>query len=109
MEKNKIIVVSLDSGALIVEFNEYAQELTGYSKDDVIGKNWFEIFIPDSNMVEVLEVFRGVFSGDKQYWEFTNDITLKDGTKKMIKWNNAIIKDENNRAKYIYSLGVEVN
>ena len=108
MEQNKTIVVSLDSGAMIVEFNDYAETLTGYNKKEVIGKNWFEIFIPDAVMVDVLGAFSGLFNGDNNFWEFSNDITLKDGTTKMIRWNNTIIKDKNGKSKYIYSIGVEI-
>lgn len=108
MEINKTIVVSLDSGAKIVEFNEYAETLTQYTKKEVIGKNWFEIFIPDAELMEVLTAFNGIFNGENNYWEYSNDITIKDGTQKNIRWNNTIIKDKNDKPKYIYSIGTEI-
>ncbi len=97
--------VSLDAGAIIVDFNETASQISGYSKGEVIGKNWFEIFIPDSNIVEVLNVFSNLFYGKNSQWEFTNDIICKDGTTKTIKWANEIITDDNEKPKLISSVG----
>lgn len=82
MKENKTIVVSLDSGALITEFNEYAEKFTGYTRNEVIGRNWFEIFIPDADILEVLEAFNSLFHGENMFWKFENKITLKDGSKK---------------------------
>jgi len=109
MSHQDVFAVSLDAGAIIIDFNETASKISGYSKEEVIGKNWFEIFIPEADLVKVLGAFNGLFYGDDSYWEFTNDITCKDGTTKTIRWSNNIIKDNNNKPKLIYSLGVEVD
>ncbi|MEA3498175.1 MAG: PAS domain S-box protein [Campylobacterota bacterium] len=108
MENQDVFSVSLDAGAIIVEFNETASIISGYRRDEVIGKNWFELFIPESDTVEVLDVFTDLFHGENSHWEYTNDITCKDGSLKKIRWINNIIRDEDLNPKLIYSLGVEV-
>ena len=62
MSTPKVFAVSLDSGAIIIDFNEVASEISGYSRDEVIGRNWFEIFIPEENIVTILEVFTTIFN-----------------------------------------------
>lgn len=106
MKNTHTFVVALDSEANIVEFNEYASKLTGYKKNEVLGKNWFALFIPEANMIEILEVFNSLFYGEEKFWEYTNDITILDGSKRTIKWNNTLIKNEQGRPEYIYSLGI---
>jgi len=54
MKDVDVFAVTLDQGAIIVEFNDFASKLTGYSPDEVIGKNWFEIFIKPKNLIEIL-------------------------------------------------------
>ncbi|WP_373002896.1 PAS domain S-box protein [Sulfurimonas sp.] len=105
MSNKNVFAVSLDAGAIILDFNHTASDVSGYTKKEVLGKNWFEIFIPDSNLVEVLEVFSDLFHGQSSHWEFTNDIRCKDGSTKTIKWVNSIVKDEKNRPTQIHSLG----
>ena len=104
----EVFAVSLDSGAIIIDFNNIASQISGYSPKEVIGKNWFEIFIQNDDMVEVLEVFSDLFYGKNLHWEFTNDIVCKNGQIKTIKWSNSIIRDEKQRHKLIYSLGTEI-
>lgn len=108
MINQDVFSVSLDAGAIIIDFSETASKISGYTKTEVIGKNWFEIFIPESDLVEMLKVFTDLFHGSNQHWEYTNIITCKDGSSKKIKWINNILKDDRNRPTLIYSLGVEV-
>jgi len=108
MSRNEILTVSLDSGACIVEFEDKNSQITGYTKDEVIGKNWFEIFVPDQILVEVLEVFNSLFYGKDDYWEYQNEIRTKSGDTIMIKWENHLIKDKNNKPKYVFSTGVRI-
>jgi len=100
--------VSLDSGALIANFNTTASEISGYAKDEVLGKNWFEVFIPNEDLLEVLKVFNSLFYGENLHWEYTNDITCKDGTLKTIKWVNNIALNNQNKPKLIHSSGTLV-
>lgn len=108
MQTQDVFMVSLDAGAIILDFNEIASNISGYTKEEVLGKNWFEIFIPDSNLVEVLKVFNGLFNGKNIDWEYTNEIVTKDGSKKTIKWINKLLKDERNRPIKVLSSGVEI-
>ena len=40
------IIVGLDKYHIIRIFNQGAENITGYKKDEVIGKDWFKIFFP---------------------------------------------------------------
>jgi len=91
----------LDSSAVIVEFRDNSK-MTGYSSNELIGKNWFEVFIPDGDLIEMLEVFSGLFYSSNQHWVYENDLICKDGTKKTFHFNNNILKDSLDRPEYIY-------
>ncbi|NOQ30419.1 MAG: PAS domain S-box protein [Helicobacteraceae bacterium] len=108
MQQDNKFIVSLDSGAVIVEFNEIAEQVSGYSKEEVMGKNWFNIFIPDSDLVEVLYVFNDLFYGTNITWENINDIKCKDTQIKTFKFENNIIKDKHGKAISIHSVGTEL-
>jgi len=101
----KIFIVLLDKNANIVSFNNYASWLTGYSAEDVVGKNWFETFIDTKEIDSAMEVFNSAFNEDKTYWELTNGIVLKDKSIKKIRWSNTILRDDFGVLEYIYSSG----
>jgi len=98
--------VLLDTDASIVEFNEQACELTGYSKNEVIGENWFMTFIPESSITKMIDIFVDTLYGIGSDNRYTNEIILKDGSKKLINWYDTIIKDENDKPSHVHSIGV---
>ena len=107
-DKKPKFEVKLDAGAIIIEFNDEASRISGYSKEEVIGRNWFEVFIPNSNLLELLAVFERLFKGDNSYWEHENYITCKNGEKKLIKWSNTILRNNIGNAYAILSSGIEI-
>ena len=50
-------ILNLDTNANIMLFNKFAEKLTGYKKGEVLGKNWFDIFIPKSDESAIHDVF----------------------------------------------------
>ena len=109
METENRFIVELDAGALIQDFNETACKMSGYSKDEVLGKNWFEVFIPNSNLMEVLDVFTNLLNGNDSYWEFENEITCKDGSQLKMKWENTLLKNNIGNVYGVSSVGIRVN
>jgi PAS domain S-box-containing protein len=63
----------------------------------VIGKNWFETFIPERDKQEMLTVFQSFLNEDISFWEYENEIQCKDGTSCLIKWKNTLLRDSKNR------------
>ena len=57
VETANVVVLTLDSSANIKTFNKYAEALTGYSKEDVIGRNWFDFFIPLKDKEKIPKIF----------------------------------------------------
>jgi PAS domain S-box-containing protein len=41
-----VLVVELDERGIVRLFNRAAEQLTGYTQDEVLGRSWFEVFVP---------------------------------------------------------------
>ena len=61
LETANTFILTLDENANITNFNQCAEKITGYTKEEVLGKNWFEIFIPLEAKKTIPEVL-------KMYW-----------------------------------------
>ncbi|MFC2074563.1 PAS domain S-box protein [Campylobacterota bacterium] len=105
MLKDNLFRVTLDTNANIIDFDEGASALSGYSPSDVLGKNWFETFIPEENLDEILAVFKGFLEGDLSFWEYQNKITCKDGSTHLVQWKNFLRRDSENNPVAIHSEG----
>ena len=103
--KKEYIEVTLNSSAEIIKFKNTFSDL-GYTEKDVIGKNWFNLFIDENNTIEVLEVFSSLFLKDSKNWKtYKNDIKCKNGSHKSIDFSNEMV--DINGEKFMKFRGVE--
>ncbi len=101
-----LLIVMLDKEANIIEFNQFAQKLTGYSKEEVLYKNWFDIFIDKEKKEEIKRVFKEVIGEKDFHWGHENEIICKDGSKKMISWHNSVFSEDDE--KIVIAMGMDV-
>lgn len=103
-EKNKaqqyldiaeVILVSIDSDGIVQLINTKGREVLGYSEEEIIGKNWFDNFLPERMRKQVKEVAKKILSGEMESVKFyENEILTKSGEERLIAWNNAVLTDD---------------
>jgi PAS domain S-box-containing protein len=80
------IIISISPNRRILEFNQEAERLTGWQRQEVLGKDAFRAFVPedarnrvDAEMARVVagELIRG----------FESPLTLRDGKIRLFLWN----------------------
>jgi PAS domain S-box-containing protein len=101
------LVVGLDLEGRVVIFNRKCEELTGYSQNEVIGGNWFEIFLPVSWQNQVYEVFSQLKKGILPS-TFENPIVTKNGEERIIFWHNTVIEAEKGEPQLILAIGEDI-
>ncbi|MGB9600273.1 MAG: PAS domain S-box protein, partial [Myxococcota bacterium] len=74
-----LLIVSLDREGNVVFINDSGAELLGYKPERVIGKNWFEQFLPDDIKDEVFNIFRNIIRGKvRKFKVYQNAVQTKD-------------------------------
>ncbi|WP_299980939.1 PAS domain-containing hybrid sensor histidine kinase/response regulator [Desulfobacula sp.] len=92
----RVLFVALDKEGNITLINEYGLETLGYRKEELVGKNWFKTCLPERFQEEVLTIFHQLMAGVVEPIEYYENLVLrKDGTRRIIAWHNAILKDSN--------------
>jgi PAS domain S-box-containing protein len=90
-----VMLVAIDADQVVSLINTKGCEVLGYEEDGVIGKNWFDSFIPERFRDEVEAVFHRLMAGEVERVEyFENPILTKSGEEKIIAWHNTILTDE---------------
>lgn len=90
---SNVMIIGLDTRGNIQLFNPAAERITGYTKDDLQGKNWFEVLVPKDKYSYVWEEFTRLIEGGLPQ-TFENPVLTKNGQEQIISWsNNDIIVD----------------
>ena len=111
LTKTPQVGISLNIEAEIVFANEYFLSLTGWSGHEVIGRNWFDMFIPEPAREEIRGVFKAIFE-KKDASEFTgyeNEILTRNGELRTIAWSNVLTKNAQGEILDVTCLGIDVS
>ncbi len=90
-----VMIVAIDTGQKVTLVNKKGCEILECAQDDVIGKNWFDIFLPDGMRDGVKAVFTKLMAGKLSPLEyFENPVVTAKGRGKLISWHNSILRNE---------------
>ncbi len=108
LETANAIIIILDKEARITNLNQYAQNITGYSRADVLGRNWFDLFIPASDREKIPVVFMDVLNRLPHAFENENTLVTRDGKEILVRWSNNVVKDSFGEITGVLSIGMDI-
>ena len=97
-----VMIMILDLKGDISTINKKGYAILGYTEPELIGRNWFQTCLPETNKEEVYGVVNNLLAGDEDSYKYhENEVLRKDGQLRTIAFNNAILK---NKASQIIGL-----
>lgn len=93
IETANAMVVELDSKGNVRVFNRAAEQITGYTLEEMRGRNWFDVIVPKDRYPEVWQVFAGLRTKTLPK-NFENPILTKYGEERYIIWQNNEVMTE---------------
>lgn len=104
-----VILVVIDSEQRVTLINRKGCEILGYDQDEILGRNWFECFLPERLRNEVKMAFEKLISGDVEPVEYyENPVLRKDGVERLISWHNTVLRDDEGRIICTLSSGEDI-
>ncbi|RJQ54037.1 MAG: PAS domain-containing sensor histidine kinase [Nitrospiraceae bacterium] len=103
------IILTLNSEGRVTLINRKGSSLLGYREEEIVGKDWFDNFIPERMRHEIREVFGKIMSGEggfPAYYE--NPVLAGAGGERLVAWHNTALKDEGGRITGILSSGEDI-
>ncbi len=107
LETAQAIVLILSPDGKIVRFNQFMQELTGYPLEEVVGQDWFELFIPEEDAPRIKELFSKVVDGE-EVRDHVNAIQTRDGRQLRIAWSAKTLCDPDGQVTEVLSIGHDI-
>ncbi len=109
-ETSKSIIVSLDQSGKITDVNDYAAEVFGYTKDEMIGHDAFGTIFPCPDKRDSLQanIISRIFSNPKLYVEHETENMKKSGERFWISWTNRVMYDDDGSPTEVRSVGFDI-
>ncbi len=85
-------IVILQQDHSIAYFNPFAERLTGYAASEMIGQDFFSLFVPPQDQGDVDDQLRLVFNGSPAV-NHENKVRCHDGTLRRLLWNARRLDD----------------
>lgn len=104
------IGISINPDGKIIFANDFFQKLTGWKKEEILGQDWFDMFIPGTMREEIRNVFKTVMAQKDTagFSTYENDILTRKGEIRHVSWANVLTRDANNQIVDVTCLGVDL-
>ncbi len=89
-----VIMIVVDGTGTVRLINRKGCEILGHREADIVGKNWFDSFVPERFRTSARDAFTRLLEGKQEAAEeYETPILCKDGTERMISWQTTLIRD----------------
>jgi diguanylate cyclase (GGDEF)-like protein/PAS domain S-box-containing protein len=103
------IIVAIGENQKVTLINKMGCDTLGYSCEEIIGKNWFDNFIPERVRNSVRNGFMELLSGNSKMMEyFENPVLTKSREEKVIVWHNSVLSDDKGKIIATLSSGEDI-
>ncbi|HEY9169241.1 MAG TPA: LytS/YhcK type 5TM receptor domain-containing protein [Lutibacter sp.] len=108
LESGNVVSIMLNNDGSINFCNDYLLRITGYKLEEVLDKNWFDLFIPSDIREKLKELFFGGIIIKEFSKNYENTILTKSGEELYISWYNIVLKSDTNEIVGMASIGVNI-
>lgn len=108
VEASGVIVLAIDSKGRIIHFNEGAEQLTGFSEGEVLGKSIWRTLVPQEEVGKMKLAIAELRAG-KQRSRHESMIFKRDGSRCLIAWVNIGVPEASGNLQYIVSSGFDIS
>lgn len=89
-----VIMLVVGRDQRVVRINQKGCEILGYPESEIVGRNWFDAFLPQRMREAVRALFDQIVAGATRpaaYFEMP--IVTRGGEERLVAWHNTVIRD----------------
>ncbi len=108
LENLHMIAVLIKLDGSVYSANAYFYQITGYTPDQVIGKNWVQLMLPPEEQARVNRTFDRMMSTEKVIPYGENHIVTITGERRLIGWNTTRMNNSRGEMIGLASIGEDI-
>ncbi len=104
-----VIIIAINDKGIVTLINKKGCDVLGYREEEIIGKNWFDLCVPEAEKKEREDTFKKVMAGKIQEAEdYENSILARSSEERIIAWHNTTLTDEKGHIVGTLSSGEDI-
>jgi diguanylate cyclase (GGDEF)-like protein/PAS domain S-box-containing protein len=104
-----VMLIAVDAEGRVQLVNRKGCEMLGASEAEILGKDWFENFLPERLRNEVKEMFIQPLQGNIAPVEYMeNAILTRGGEERVVAWHNTLLLDEAGKVNGVLASGEDI-
>ena len=104
-----VILVAIDADRRVTLINQKGCEVLESTFAEIIGKDWFETFVPKNIRQDALQGFRQLMAGEFEPVEyFENPVLTQGGRERLVAWHNVLLRDDDGHITSTLSSGEDI-
>jgi PAS domain S-box-containing protein len=103
-----ILIIVADHNGLVVQFNQAAQNLTGFELSELVSRAFWDSLVAEANVPEVLEAFKQLTDGNPSI-EIEVPLLTKCGEQHEVIWSVAPLRDATGQVTHFVGKGVDIS
>ena len=106
LDRMRLMGLGTDPSGAITYCNDYFAEVTGWTREALIGSDYVARFIPPGH--PVIDIFKRALATGEMPVHYQNEILTRTGARRLVEWDNTLLRDEAGRVASMVSIGVDV-
>ncbi|MEJ1935949.1 PAS domain S-box protein, partial [Nostoc sp. NIES-2111] len=107
LENVQLLVIGLDKTGKVEYVNPFFLELSGYTQEEILGREWITNFIPQHQQHDMQKVFVETLE-QELHSHHQSQIITKSQEERVIAWNNTLLQDSQGAVVGTMSIGEDI-
>jgi PAS domain S-box-containing protein len=103
-----VIFLNIDAYQKVLDINARGCEILGYEKDEILGRNWFDSFLPERVRSDAKSRFKTFISKGTAFGNYEIPVISGNGTERIISWSGKCVKDNDDEVCLVYGSGKDL-
>ena len=108
LENIHLASIILDTEGKITFCNDFLLQLTGWSREEALGADWCDLFLPLEGRERMRALFAEGLAGGEIPAHHENLIVTKDGEQRSVSWDNTVLHNSDGTLAGIASIGMDL-
>jgi len=103
-----LVALTLDLQGRITYCNDYLLNLTGWTREELLSRDFFEVFTSADDAGNLRKAFRSLLHDDPKSRHYESEMLTRSGERRLVRWNNSALRSGSNDVIGTVSIGEDI-